>query len=80
MGQLTEQQRDALEENLKLELGNRIQRLRAQHDLAARALRSKIGMRLYRVPKRLWNKTVREITEDKSTTEGSFTLSDLSKV
>lgn len=79
MGQLTEQQRDALVENLRLELGNRLQRLRAQHELAVKALRSKIQMRINRVPKRMWHKSIREITQER-TNNGSFTLSELSKV
>lgn len=79
MGQLTEQQRDALVENLRLELGNRLQRLRAQHELAVKALRSKIQMRINRVPKRLWHKSIREITQER-TNNGSFTLGELSKV
>ncbi|KAA8908899.1 hypothetical protein TRICI_004712 [Trichomonascus ciferrii] len=79
MGQLTVQQRDALVENLRLELGNRLQRLRAQHELAAKALRSKIQMRINRVPKRLWHKSIREITQER-TNNGSFTLGELSKV
>lgn len=79
MGQLTEQQRDALVENLRLELGNRLQRLQAQHELAVKALRSKIQMRINRVPKRMWHKSIREITQER-TNNGSFTLSELSKV
>lgn len=66
MTTLTVAQRDALVENMRLELNNRINRLRSQHQLAARALRNKIEMRINRVPKRVWNLTLRQLDEEKT--------------
>lgn len=42
----------------------RVRKLRAHHELAAKALRNKIEMRINRVPKRLWNRTLRDIQEE----------------
>lgn len=39
----------------------RIAKLRAHHELAAKALRTKIELRINRVPKRMWTKTLREV-------------------
>ncbi|KAB8284685.1 Borealin N terminal-domain-containing protein [Yarrowia lipolytica] len=58
---LTEVQKNDLIENLQLELTNRIERLKSQYQFAAQAVRAKIEIRKTRVPKRYWNKTLREV-------------------
>lgn len=40
---------------------NRIERLKSQYQFAAQAVRAKIEIRKTRVPKRYWNKTLREV-------------------
>ncbi|CAN6620894.1 hypothetical protein TRVA0_008S01420 [Trichomonascus vanleenenianus] len=61
---MTSAQKTALIENLKLELDSRINRIRAQHLLASKALQNKIEMRVNRIPKRLWGKTLRELRQE----------------
>lgn len=39
----------------------RVSRLRSHHELASRALRTKIEMRINRVPKKHWNAKVRDL-------------------
>lgn len=75
---LTQSQRDALIRNLEVEMDNRIRRLRAQHHLAAKALRAKIEMRINRVPKRLWNKTLAEIAQQEQNKVNGHEAFDLS--
>lgn len=74
---LTEAQKNDLIENLQLEreygvtiqttqyrpntVTNRIERLKSQYQFAAQAVRAKIEIRKTRVPKRYWNKTLREV-------------------
>ncbi|KAF5093641.1 hypothetical protein D0Z00_003937 [Geotrichum galactomycetum] len=60
---LTARERDALIEDLKLEVETRIRKLRSHHELAARALRAKIEMRINRVPRRYWDLTLRELQQ-----------------
>uniref|UniRef100_A0A060T7K9 ARAD1D00286p n=1 Tax=Blastobotrys adeninivorans TaxID=409370 RepID=A0A060T7K9_BLAAD len=75
---LTQSQRDALIRNLEVEMDNRIRRLRAQHHLAAKALRAKIEMRINRVPKRLWTKTLAEIAQQEQNKVNGHESFDLS--
>jgi hypothetical protein len=60
---LTARERDALIEDLKLEVETRVRKLRSHHELAARALRTKIEMRINRVPRRYWDMTLRELQQ-----------------
>lgn len=60
---LTARERDALIEDLKLEVETRVRKLRSHHELAACALRTKIEMRINRVPRRYWDMTLRELQQ-----------------
>lgn len=42
-------------------MNNRIDRLKFQYQFAAQGVKAKIEMRKNRVPKRYWNKTLREV-------------------
>lgn len=67
---LTAREREALIEDLQLEAQTRIRKLRSHYELAARALRAKILMRINRVPRRYWDMTLRELQTRSSSSSG----------
>lgn len=53
-GRMTKKRKQALAENLELEIAERTRKLRSQYSQQAHALRQRIEMRINRVPKKLW--------------------------
>ncbi|ODQ66668.1 hypothetical protein NADFUDRAFT_50578 [Nadsonia fulvescens var. elongata DSM 6958] len=58
---LTKAMRDLLISNLQLEMENRIRRLKTYHEFTAHAIRTKIEMRINRVPRNFWDIKVGEL-------------------
>lgn len=50
-------------------VSNRIERLKSQYQFAAQGVRAKVEIRKTRIPKRYWNKTLRELQSGTATTQ-----------
>lgn len=77
---LTAREREALIEDLQLEAQTRIRKLHSHYELAARALRAKILMRINRVPRRYWDMTLRELQTSSSSLSSGLVEAGVSAV
>ncbi|KAL7275129.1 hypothetical protein RUND412_001948 [Rhizina undulata] len=73
-GLITKEQKQAMIDNLKLEISERVRRLRAQYTAQARALRQRIEMRINRVPKKLWDVKMGELLEQSTMPKSTSAL------